>query len=201
TTAKYYIHSGRCIHRDINDQLFKDERVRNGELSYEEIEDLREEAEEETFKEVFYTEKGRVVYGGGGIAPDIELDQTRITNFGVELRRKNAFFNYSVDYMIEHEQEVELDFTTYDKLIEDFLDYSKGLDIEFTDAEVDSSLSWIANELAYNIISKKFGVIEGYKVLIREDAQLQEALGLFDRFATLEEMFSYAEELKLAKKE
>ena len=42
---------------------------------------------------------------------------------------------------------------------------------------------------------------EGYKVIIREDTQLQEALDLFEKFSSLDEMFDYAEELKVAQKE
>ncbi len=201
TTAKYYINSGRCIHKELNDKLLKDKRVQNGEISREEIEEMEDEAEEENLKNIFYTSKGRVVYGGGGITPDIEIEQSRLTKLGVELRRKNVFFNYSVDYMVKHESEIEKDFITTYKLIQDFLDYVKKEGIEFEQAEVDSTYNWIQNELTCNIVGRKLGAVELYKIAIKEDTQLQKTLEIFENYATLEEMFAYAEELKKEKEE
>ncbi|MFC1887951.1 S41 family peptidase [Candidatus Cloacimonadota bacterium] len=192
TTAKYYINSGRCIHKDINDKLLTGKEV---------SEEEKETAEEEHFKDVHYTEKGRIVYGGGGINPDVEIDQTRLTDFELELRRHNSFFNYSIDYLLDHQDDVELSFTADDEIVEEFLQFIETDSIEFEQADLDSSYSWISNEISNNIISRKFGVEEGYKIIIREDTQLQEALALFDKYSTLEEMFEYAEELKLAQKD
>ncbi len=201
TTAKYYINSGRCIHKELNDKLLKDKRVQNGEISREEIEEMEDEAEKESHKNIFYTSEGRIVYGGGGITPDIEIEQSRLTKLGVELRRKNVFFNYSVDYMIKHESEIEKDFITTDKLIQDFLEYAKKEGIEFEHAEVDSTYDWIKNELTGNIVGRKLGAVELYKIAIKEDTQLQKTLEIFENYATLEEMFAHAEELKKEKEE
>jgi len=201
TTAKYYINSGRCIHKEINDELYKDERVINGEMSREEIEEIREEAKEENMDEIFYTKNGRVVYGGGGITPDIEIEQSRISDLGVDLRRKNLFFDYSVDFLLEKEAEIMSDFEVDESTVNDFLEFAREDGIEYEQVELDSTYHWIRNELNYNIISKKFGLEEGYKVLIKEDTQLQEAVELFDSFSTLGEMFAHAEEIKLAEKD
>ncbi|MCF7858093.1 MAG: S41 family peptidase [Candidatus Cloacimonetes bacterium] len=200
TTAKYYINSGRCIHKDINDKLLKDERVRNGDISTEEIKELHEAAEEKNHEDIYYTSKGRVVYGGGGITPDIEIEQNKLSDLGVELRRKNAFFNYSVDYLVDHEEDVELDFRCSEQEIQDFLEYAKSENISFEQAEVDSIYSWITNELNSNIIGRKFGDIELYKILIEEDFQLQETIKIFDKYRSLADMFRYAEEHNREKK-
>ncbi len=200
TTAKYYINSGRCIHRDLNDELLKDERVLNGEIDQEEYKHMIEEADEENMKEVFYTAVGRVVYGGGGITPDIEIEQHRLSPLSVELRRQNTFFNFSIDYNLAHDADITPDFYSDDVVVEEFFDYARDLSIEIEDTEVDSSLAFIQNEITYNIVSRKYGMEEGYKVLIHEDYQLQQALAIFDEHSSLEEMFDYAEEQKLVKK-
>ena len=194
TTAKYYINSGRCIHKDLNDKLLQDERVQNGDITREEIEEMEKKADEESHKNIYYTSKGRKVYGGGGINPDIEIEQSRLTNLGVELRRKNAFFNFSVNYMIDHEDEITNNFRIGDKLFKEFLQFAKKEGIEFEQSEVDSTYSWIENQLNSNIIGRKFGDIEQYKIAIHEDTQLQETFKIFDKYKTLEEMFFYAEE-------
>ena len=186
TTAKYYIKSGRCIHKDINDKILKGEKVTEAD---------KEEAEEEHLKDVHYTTKGRVVYGGGGINPDIEIEQSKITNLGVELRRKNEFFNYSVDYLVKHSDKVTPDFKVDDAIVKDFIDFAKKDSIEFNYAQLDSTYDWIKNEIHWNIVSRKFGDLAGYKILIREDTQLQEALDIFDKCSSLDEMFEYAEKL------
>ncbi|MDP8219918.1 MAG: S41 family peptidase [Candidatus Stygibacter frigidus] len=201
TTAKYYINSGRCIHKDLNDKLMKDPRVRNGDMSSEEIDKLREEADKEHLKDIHYTEKGRIVYGGGGVNPDLEINQAKMTRLGMELRRKNLSFNFSVDYMINHEPEVELDFEPDQALIDDFLEYAKEDSVEWTDTQLDSTMNWITNNLTSNIISKKFGDVEGYKIAIRDDQQLQETLKIFDKAKTLDEMFDYAVKQKALKDE
>jgi len=194
TTAKYYINSGRCIHKDLNDKLMKDPRVRNGDITPEELENMREKADEEHLKDVHYTENGRVVYGGGGINPDLTIEQSKMTMLGMEIRRKNLTFNFAVDYMIDHEAEVEDDFRVDDDMMADFLVYAKEDSVEWTETQLDSTKSWITNNLASSIVSKKFGEQEGYKVAINDDAQLQEAIAIFDKCSTLDDMFIYAKE-------
>jgi len=201
TTAKYYINSGRCIHKDLNDKLMKDPRVRNGDMSTEEIDKLREEAEQEHLKDVHYTEKGRIVYGGGGVNPDLEIEQSKMTRLGMELRRKNLTFKFAVNYMIEHESKVELDFELKQPLLDEFLEYAKEDSVEWTDTQLDSTMSWITNNLTSNIVSKKFGEVEGYKIAIRDDQQLQDALSIFDKCQNLDEMFDYAVQQQAIKDE
>ncbi len=200
TTAKYYIHSGRCIHKDINDKLLTDERLQNGELSSEEIKEMQEKAEEKSKEEIYYTESGRIVYGGGGITPDIEIEQSRLTNLEIEMRRKNLFFNYSVEYMQKH-QNITPDFQVSKAVIEDFLDYAQEHEISYEQTELDSAYTWIKNQLSSNIIGRKFGEAERYRIALKEDSQLQKALDIFDEHPTLETMFEYASKLKNQKNE
>jgi carboxyl-terminal processing protease len=173
----------------------------SGAISKEEIDKMQEESEEKSHENIYYTNNGRIVYGGGGISPDIEIEQSRLTKFGVELRRKNIFFDYSVNYLLENEENVTLDYQASQKDIKSLLNYAKTKEIEFEQVDVDSISSWIENELISNIIGRKFGEVERYKSGIKEDTQLQETIKIFDDYPTLEEMFNYAEEVKLAKKD
>ncbi|MCD4818885.1 MAG: S41 family peptidase [Candidatus Cloacimonetes bacterium] len=196
TTSKYYINSERCIHKDLNDKLLKDKRIRNGDISKEEIEEMKKESEEEHIKDIHYTESGRVVYGGGGINPDVEIEQDKLTKLGVELRRKNLMFNYAIDYMVENENDVTLNFRAGETMVSDFMEFTQKDSIEYEQTELDSTYNWLENTLTSNIIRRKFGDLESYKISIKEDNQLQEAIKIFDRFPSLVEMFTYAEEEK-----
>lgn len=191
TTAKYYIHSGRCIHKDLNDKLLKGEDVTDEE---------KEETEENNLKGIYYTEKGRIVHGGGGIKPDIELSQDLLSKFEIELRRNNCFFDYSVEYMLDNEDNIDVDFFAADEIIQDFLNFVAQDSIDYTSAQLDSSYAWIQNELTSNMISRKFGLTEGYKISLQEDGQFLQALDLFDRFTSLDEMFEYAKKNKTTEK-
>jgi len=100
TTARYYTPSGRSIHKD---------RPRHGEeplmtevdseteeaLEAEEapLEGDPAELEVQRFnKEKFYTDSGRVVLGGGGITPDIEIEQDFLSDFEVAVERDGVLF-------------------------------------------------------------------------------------------------------------
>ena len=183
TTAKYYINSGRCIHKDLNDKLLK-----GVEVSEEE----RKEADEKSHEDSYYTADGRLVYGGGGINPDIEIEQSRLTQLGVELRRKNTVFNFSVDYLLKHEDDVAKDFVASEELVNELFAVAKTDSIEFEQADADSTFIWLQNTLTSNIVGRKFGDDESYKIAIKEDSQLQEALQLFEDHPTLQMMFEYS---------
>ena len=191
TTSKYFIHSGRGIHKDVNDRLIRGEELTESEL---------QEIEEEIHRDVYYTEKGRIVYGGGGIAPDIEIEQERMTPFQMEVRRKNLFFPFSIDFMLEHENEVTEQFGISEELFQSFLKYITDNGVTYTEEDIEESTSWLKISLQSNLIARKFGENAGYIVGLGLDEQLQEALSLFDRFETLDEMFAYAESQKVANK-
>ncbi|MCB5230257.1 MAG: S41 family peptidase [Candidatus Cloacimonas sp.] len=187
TTSKYYIHSGRTIHRDDNDKLLKGEKLSESD---------KEKYEEERKSKIFYTERGRVVYGGGGITPDIEIEQSTLTPFEIELRRKNLFFPFTTDYLLNNELVVTEDYQVSDEIYNTFIEHARENGIEITDKDLEESGDWIKYSLKTNIITRKLGEQAGNKVGLEQDTQFQEALSLFDKFSTLEEMFEYAESLR-----
>ena len=89
TVAKYYIPSGRCIQ-----ELDYSHRKLDG--SVDKIPDsLRME---------FKTRNGRVVYDGGGVAPDIEAKRPDLSPITRSLINKGLLFEYSVVYRNTHDQ-------------------------------------------------------------------------------------------------
>ena len=106
TVARYYTPTGRCIQKpyngNIEDYLLESyDRYENGELFSADSVHLND-----TLK--YYTPKGKVVYGGGGIMPDVYVplvdDSTeyyfnRIVNLGI-------LYQYAFDYCDSHRQEL-----------------------------------------------------------------------------------------------
>ena len=57
----------------------------------------------------YTTPKGKVVYGGGGIMPDIfvPLDTLNITNYFSEVSGRNILYRYTIDYADNHRKALE----------------------------------------------------------------------------------------------
>lgn len=87
TVARFYTPSGRCIQKPYSDgtryayDIY--ERYRHGEMT--DADSIQVDS-----SEVYHTVKGRTVYGGGGIVPDIfvPMDTTRATDFYIKCNRK-----------------------------------------------------------------------------------------------------------------
>jgi len=186
TTSYYYIKSGRCIHKKSTDRLLQGQSVTTSDIQ---AEDAR------NHEEIYYTVNKREVYGGGGITPDIEIETDLLTNFGADLRRKNTFFNFAVDYLVEHDHTVPRDLNITPEIMDKYLSYVRNEDIKYTQADLDSADVFIRNSLKSELIRKVYGDQEGYKITITMDKQLQKAIELFDRFTTLDAMFEYAADL------
>ena len=66
--------------------------------------------------------KGRTVYGGGGIMPDIivKSDTSDYSNYWAELSRRGILAEFVVDYLDMHRSELESQFSTDDQFVEEF---------------------------------------------------------------------------------
>ena len=92
TVARFYTPTGRCIQKpyDENYQMDIIERYRHGEMisadSIKRVDSLK-----------FTTPGGKVVYGGGGIIPDIfvPIDTTGVTDFLIACNRKSLIVKFS----------------------------------------------------------------------------------------------------------
>ena len=83
TISRYYTPSGRCI--QALDYARKD---KNGIATKTEAKNYN----------AFKTRKGRTVYDGGGIQPDIELEETKTSPITEALQKNDGIFNYVTNY-------------------------------------------------------------------------------------------------------
>lgn len=87
TISKYYTPSGRCIQE--LDYTNRDDKGNIPKFS---------DVERKTFK----TEIGRLVFGGGGILPDVEIKKNKTTESTTVLLNSDAFFNFATKYSNEN---------------------------------------------------------------------------------------------------
>lgn len=83
TISRYYTPSGRCI------QALDYSRKDKNRMAIK--------TEEKNFN-AFKTRKGRTVYDGGGIQPDVELEETKSSPITNALLRNDGIFNYATAY-------------------------------------------------------------------------------------------------------
>lgn len=88
TTSKYYIPSGRCVQAI-------DYQHRNEDGSVGRIPD--------SLTTVFHTAAGRIVRDGGGVTPDIVVDQKKLPNILFYLVNDNLIFDYATQYCLKHD--------------------------------------------------------------------------------------------------
>ena len=119
TTAKYYIPSGRCIQ--------KDDYKKNKDV----FTDLSDSVDYNNHKE-YFTRNGRVVYGGGGIQPDIEVEREKIDQYLIALWSQGHFFRFTVDYLATHpDMKLANGFTVTEEIIYEFRNYLQQKDMDF----------------------------------------------------------------------
>jgi len=107
TTALYYTPSGRCIHRP---ELGKIGRTDTSQ--------------------VFYTDNGRPVKGGGGIHPDVVVPGIKLSRLTEALRKQRMFFDFAVHYAAEH-PDVSEDFQVGEEVLREFREYIESQDFSY----------------------------------------------------------------------
>lgn len=92
TVARFYTPSGRCIQKPYDKDYAYDiyERYAHGEMTSADSIKVDTNA-------VYYTVKGRRVYGGGGIIPDIfvPMDTTKATKFYINANKKATAMRFA----------------------------------------------------------------------------------------------------------
>ncbi|WP_339751273.1 S41 family peptidase [uncultured Winogradskyella sp.] len=114
TVSRYYTPTGRSIQRPYtngnNTSYYNDyyKRLRTGEFADKENIDV-----DDSLK--FTTPKGKVVYGGGGIIPDVFVPVDRLfNNETVNYLRRRGYFGYFVFEELDKDRNVFSDVSKYD---------------------------------------------------------------------------------------
>ena len=121
TTAKWYVPSGRCIQKDSHNSRHPDTLAAADSLGA----DTTAAAKIDSTKlEVFHTKGGRIVYGGGGITPDIKVDPEMLNPLELNLERVSMFFDFAMKYTSAHPN-LPANFEVTDQMVSEFKDLMK----------------------------------------------------------------------------
>jgi len=189
TTARYYTPSGRSIQKHYNpgdDEYFNDisNRYRHGE--FQEVDSIKFA---DSLK--FHTSKGRVVYGGGGIMPDvfIPLDTNGISPYLTKVANRNLIYRFSFEFTDRHRNEVRniKDFESVKKylnsfdLLKEFIAYAQKNGVPANEKQIEHS-RLILNIQLKAVIARNIIDEEGFYPYIREiDETLLKAIDYFSK--------------------
>jgi carboxyl-terminal processing protease len=168
TTARYYTPSGRSIQRDY-ESFFDYITHRNGSDG----------------KDIYATDAGRTVLGGGGITPDVTLSTRTLSEGLARLYGNSAFFRFAIDLLREvpatEEAATKGTFTVDEMVMERFWAWvleSEILSEENIEALRSSGqdLEDVALGITVEVLNAAVGLDEGYRTALETDEQFIAAL-------------------------
>ncbi len=202
TTARYYNPSGKCIQKPYSDGVDKyyedfSNRVRHGELIHPDSIKFPDSLK-------YYTAGKRVVYGGGGIMPDVFIpwDSTPFTDYFLDLRRKNVINLFVGEFVDRQRSELKKDypdFAAFDKyfvvdslFMDKFFAFAEKQGVKKVDKDYLLSEKLIKSQIKGLVAQKLWDMNELYAIINQYDEEVQKAVEVLQND-------SYFEKLNIAR--
>jgi len=155
TIARYYTPSGRGIQKPYKDGV--EDYHRDILARFEHGEFFEKDSIEFDKSLRFTTRNGRVVFGGGGVMPDVFVarDTSAFSDFYYSLRDKGIIYQYALKYSDDYRLQLQRyddvdnlqDFLDNQSLLKGLLVFAKEKGIEFDQKDFSRSKDYIAIEL------------------------------------------------------
>ncbi|HDR52894.1 MAG TPA: S41 family peptidase [Mariniphaga anaerophila] len=164
TTAKYYTPSGRCIQA-----LDYSHRNEDGSVGYVPDSLITE----------FSTKKGRKVYDGGGVVPDIVLEPDQLSNLSIALLTRFLIFDFATQFSNQNESIAEPEqFEITDDIYAQFSAFVQENDFDYesqSEKLLENLIEKAKEEKYYELASDQFEQIKK-----RLEPQLDKDLTVFN---------------------
>ncbi|HEY6866369.1 MAG TPA: S41 family peptidase, partial [Candidatus Eisenbacteria bacterium] len=170
TTALYYTPSGRSIHRAAHDTLGDDE------------DDSDEEAAPRgdtttTARPVFHTAAGRIVYGGGGITPDVTVIPDSLPSLASRAETRGLPFRFANRWLNTHPGAAGAEQPPWD----DFVAFLRAEKLPFTDAELADERPLLERAVRREVARRRGGDTAAARIALEGDPVFQRALEVLRR--------------------
>lgn len=181
TVSRYFTPSGRCIQRDYKDGQDYDQeterRLENGELTN--AEKIRQADSTQ-----FYTGQGRIVFGGGGITPDVfvPIDTSFSSPYFGSVRQRIPQFvsrwreNHDRAALPDALPAFAQNFVVSDALLEELVAYAEKQGVARNPSELAKCRSELQLQLKARLAKTLFGDEGLYKILNDDDPAVEKAL-------------------------
>jgi carboxyl-terminal processing protease len=186
TVARYYTPAGRCIQKPYKGKKDYDydlsERFRAGEMT-------SADSIKQTDTTKFYTDNRRIVYGGGGIMPDIFVPIDTVVNnkYFTEVAGLTSEFAYTnfaqnadaLKKQYPNMQAFATGFEVSDEMLERFVAFAEKNKAKRNDAKLAACKTQLKNRIKAFTARMLFGEKGFYFVSNQNDATVRKALSAF----------------------
>ena len=190
TIARYHTPSGRCIQKPYNkgdrEEYDMDiiERYNRGEFFSQDSIHQNEEL-------IYKTKKGRTVYGGGGIMPDIFVsgDTTSVPAYVADLYSRGLVSQFALKYSNGNRHKFT-GYKTYEtltarldelQLFDSFVKFATSKGAKANSAQMKESEELIKRSLYSNITYQLLGMCEHVKFLNQSDSTVIKAVEVLEK--------------------
>ena len=190
TIARYHTPSGRCIQKPYNKGDRSDynmdliDRYNRGEFFSQDSIHQNEEL-------IYKTKKGRTVYGGGGIMPDIFVssDTSSVTTYTAEVFSRGLVSSFALKYSNNNRHNLT-EYKTYEaltarldelQLLDEFITFAANKGVKVEGKLLDKSEKLLTRSLYSNIIYQLLGMREHIKFVNLEDSTVLKAVEVLER--------------------
>jgi len=191
TTARWFTPSGRTIQRVTRSEAEQEAQV----LAAQRGHDVKVDS-----TLVFHTDAGRVVYGGGGIRPDLFVAPDTFTAAERAFTRAlgdkiPAFRDVLASYSLELKEGRRLpapNFTVTDGMVDEVVRRLRAKGAQVPDSVIAGARSLIVQELSYEASRYVFGRTAEFRRRMADDRQVQQALTLAKRARSPRDLLTFA---------
>lgn len=187
TIAHYYTPSGRLIQRDYSNGSIFEYYARRSADGNSYVPKRTEERK---------TDLGRTVYGGGGIEPDVKIDNPEFFLTAAQTRLLHGVFLFARDLVagqvavapnfklngIEYDHKLKPnEFVITDDIMKAFREfavkfYRDNPDYGLAPSAVDANLAWCKKQLRSEVLTAAYGSDRAQQGIAEYDVQLQKAV-------------------------
>ncbi len=190
TISKYYTPSGREIQRDFSDRE-NYYAVMPSEAN-EELTEVVEMQEQDSTKEIYTSEGGRILKANGGITPDFIVNNDDLTYYSILLRSKDLYFRYVRKYLDNNSDKIISEYgNDLQKFIDEF-SFSKNELKSFTKFAEENKVIFVKDEFEKDMdyiklrlkahVARTFWKSDGwYRILLGTDNQFGKAKELLEQ--------------------
>jgi carboxyl-terminal processing protease len=188
TTARYHTPTGRCIQKSYKEGV--DKYYQDLQIRYKHKEFVNPDSIKLPDSLKYYTPNHRVVYGGGGIMPDIfiPLDTSFYSDYYSNILRKGTLYQFSLQYVEDHREELKnkyKDIKEYannfniDKILFDkFLAYSDKAGVKRDEKGLKASEEYIKLNMKSLIARNLWNSDAFYEIFNSTDVTLKKAIDM-----------------------